>query len=70
MTLQEFAANCLDRMYTPGIREKDQASGWKWLKHMVLNDLYPVEDNLIPFHVLIRPVLEKHWDIIKTLKVE
>jgi len=68
MTLEKYAEERLDRLYSPRVPEESQASGWHKLKSMVQNGLIPNQDDLLFFHPLLRDIIISEWVFIKTLK--
>ena len=68
MTLETFAEQYCDQMYTPGIPEEHQCTGYKTLKAMVESKQEPSEENLRAFHPNLRVLIVKHWDSIKELR--
>jgi len=70
MTLQQFAHEYCDGMYTPGLPEELQCSGWHALRKMVADAIEPNEENLAVFHPLLRPFIEGYWNRIKKLEIE
>ena len=69
MSLEEFAEKHLDRMWTPGLPEESQCSGWKCLKRMVLNSEELTEWNLVPFHSNLKPFLIANWEEILKIRI-
>lgn len=68
ITLEKFAEKYLDRIYTPGILEENQSSGWRQLSKLVKEKATLTEENLRPFHPLTRDFLSENWENIKNLK--
>jgi hypothetical protein len=72
-TLQEFAHYELGKMYDPLFSDSENSSGWRTLKEMVLNKVtkHTLEEYYqYFFHTLLRPLLIKHWSVIRLLRVE
>ena len=70
MTLQQFAHDYLDGMYTYGLPDELQCSGWHTLRKMVAEGIDPTEENLSVFHPNLRPFIDKYWSGIKTLRIQ
>lgn len=69
-TLKQFATVCCDRLYEPRISNKNQCSGWYHLEMLVEQNMDLTEDNLRPFHPILREYLVKHWHVIRTLDTD
>ncbi len=70
MTLQKFAYEYCDGLYTPGLQEEYQCSGWHTLRKMVAEGIEPDEENMAVFHMNLRPLLIEYWQQIKKLPIQ
>ena len=77
ITFEGFCEKIL-RIYTRGIPEENQCSGYHILKNLVKNNEEPYyhkleidqPTNLQWIHYVLRPYIIEYWDYIKSLKFE
>lgn len=70
ITLQEFGENYL-HIYDPRIPEDQQCSGWNHLRQLVANNKQTlVQEDLIPFHMKLRPYILACWPLIRRMPIE